>query len=240
MGRLGRLVAGSALLLPLGSGALAADLPLPPPEPEPVVVETFASGWYLRGDIGAGFGGTSGTAATNPLVNPTTGSLGSNAVVGVGVGIKTKWLRTDVTVDYLSPVTYRGTITSPNDVSGRIQATAALFNGYIDLGTWYGLTPYIGAGVGVAFTTLGDFSRSAVPISAGSSSTSQTNLAYAAMAGVAFAATPNLQVDVGYRYLNIGDVNGPNDASGQMTVRNVASHEIRAGVRWGFNGLPIW
>ncbi len=62
----------------------------------------------------------------------------------------------------------------------------------------------------------------------------QWNLAYAGMAGIAFPISPNAMVDVGYRYLNIGDVKISSDAVGAMTFRNVAAHELRVGLRWSF------
>ena len=35
-------------------------------------------------------------------------------------------------------------------------------------------------------------------------------------------------VDVGYRYLNLGDVTTASDSFGAMTFKNVAAHEVRA------------
>lgn len=238
MSRVGKSVVAATLALSgatLASGALAADMPgeLPPPAPAPVVTESVLSGWYLRGDVGAHWGTTTGSASPAGLINPINTSLGSGITAGLGFGIKTKWLRTDVTLDYAAPVNYRGTQFTANDVTGKIQSTTALFNGYIDLGTWYGFTPYIGAGAGVAFASLSDLAFAGV---GGGGSRSQTNFAYAGMAGVGWAVAPNLQIDLGYRYLNIGDVKGPQDV---LTVRNVAAHEVRVGLRWSFDDLPL-
>ena len=44
-------------------------------------------------------------------------------------------------------------------------------------------------------------------------------------------------IDIGYRYLNIGDVKTGNDAFGVMTFKNVAAHEARVGLRWSFDEL---
>jgi opacity protein-like surface antigen len=67
---------------------------------------------------------------------------------------------------------------------------------------------------------------------------SQWNFAWAAMAGVAYRIAPNMQVDVGYRYLALGDVSTASDAAGQMTLKNIANHEVRVGLRWNFDDLP--
>lgn len=229
--------AAGALLLPMASGVCAADMPkydLPPPAvSEPPAFEHVASGWYLRGDIGGRWNRATGASLALALPGPTGNTIGSSLTAGIGVGIKTKWLRTDVTLDYAFPADYKGTLFSPDDTTAKISATTALFNGYIDLGTWYGFTPYIGAGAGLAFARMSDLAFAGV---AAGASRSQTNFAYAGMAGLAWTVAPNLQIDLGYRYLNIGDVKGPQDV---LTVRNVAAHEVRVGVRWSFDDLPL-
>ena len=153
---------------------------------------------------------------------------------GLGVGIKTSWLRTDVTIDYASPMKYQGAVLAAGDTTAKIQATTALVNGYLDLGTWYRVSPYIGAGAGVAYARMFDYASPAPPLS-GDTSKNQWNFAWAGMAGIAFAITHNLKIDVGYRYLNIGDVKTGSDAFGAMTFKNVAAHEARVGLRWSFD-----
>jgi opacity protein-like surface antigen len=63
-------------------------------------------------------------------------------------------------------------------------------------------------------------------------------LAWALMAGFGYAVAPNLMVDLGYRYLNFGDLTVGSDA-GAMTLKNLAAHEVRVGVRWSFDDLPL-
>jgi opacity protein-like surface antigen len=60
------------------------------------------------------------------------------------------------------------------------------------------------------------------------------------MAGVGFAISSNILVDVGYRYVNFGDVKTATDATGTMTFKNVAAHEVRVGFRWSFDDLPVY
>ena len=111
---------------------------------------------------------------------------------GVGVGIKSKWLRTDVTFDYLAPLKYNGTIARPATSPPRSRRFSALFNGYLDLGTWYRMTPYIGAGAGVAYCappTMPARWRRRSP----ATSHQQWNFAWAAMAGLAYTVAPNLR-----------------------------------------------
>ena len=34
---------------------------------------------------------------------------------------------------------------------GKLSSYDVLFNGYLDLGTWYGITPFVGVGAGLSF-----------------------------------------------------------------------------------------
>lgn len=240
MGCLRTLAFSSAALAISGACALAADMPgnrspLPQPEYRPVLLD-LNTGWYLRGDIGAYWGRITDAQSVAPFANPIDNKLGKGMTAGLGVGIKTSWLRTDVTIDYASPMKYEGTVVAAGDTTAKIQPTTGLLNGYLDLGTWYRLSPYIGAGAGVAYVRVTDYAGPAPPLS-GDTGKKQWNFAYAGMAGVAVAISHNLMMDVGYRYLNIGDVKTGSDAFGAMTFKNVAAHEARVGLRWSFDDL---
>ena len=240
MGWLGTLAVAGAALAMSGLAAGAADMPRypsspPPPQPEyrPVSID-LSTGWYLRGDIGAYWGQLTGAQSAAPFPDPTDSSLGNGMTGGLGVGYKSNWLRTDVTIDYAAPAKYQGTVATAGDTTAKIQATTALVNGYLDLGTWYRVSPYIGAGAGVAYVRATDYVGPAPPLS-GDTSNKQWNFAFAGMAGIAFAISHNLMMDAGYRYLNIGDVKTGSDAFGAMTFKNVFAHEVRVGLRWSFD-----
>ncbi|MBV9557251.1 MAG: porin family protein [Pseudolabrys sp.] len=222
------------------ASAFAADMPgtrpLPPPPPPTTFIERVSSGWYLRGDLGYRWGTLTGAQSTPPFPSPSTNSLGTAVLGGVGVGIKSDWLRTDVTLDVASSQRYRGTVATPDDVTARLSTISALFNGYLDLGSWYGFTPYIGAGVGASRVKVSDYSSTVVPITGADNS--QWKFSWAGMAGLGYQVAPNMMVDLGYRYLNFGDVKTGADALGrQMTFRNVAAHEVRIGLRWSFDDI---
>lgn len=238
-----RAAAALALLgtLACSHAARAADMPsLPPPsipiQPVAPVSWLSAAGWYLRGDIGYRIATVDEVVTTAPFPMPTSNEFENGLTASVGAGIKTSWLRTDLTLDYLSPTEYKGSYAAPGDTTAKIQAFTALFNGYFDLGTWYRLTPYIGGGAGVGYVSLTDFqSTNAPPFANGDSD--QWKFAWAGMAGVGWAVAPNLTLDVGYRYLSLGNVRTGSDAAGSMTFKNVAGHEIRVGLRWSFDDL---
>jgi opacity protein-like surface antigen len=235
------LAAGFALAAQ-ATTTLAADMPKDyPPEPLPLPPPLLVinSGWYVRGDLGYGWGRVNGAQSAPGFADPSSNSLGGGVTGGLGVGIKRSWMRTDLTADYLSDMKYQGAVAAPNDVSAKMSAWSLLLNGYLDLGSWYRVSPYIGAGVGAANVRVSDFQSTAAPPFTAGASSSQWNFAWAAMAGVGYAISPNMIADVGYRYLNLGDVKSAADASGLMTIKNVASHQVRVGLRWSFDDFPV-
>lgn len=240
------VVAGAVTASLVGAGQAADVSTMPPPvsiaprvAPSYAPRDVFPSGWYVRGDLGAYWGLLNAAQSSPPFPDPTNNSLGKGMTASIGAGIKGDWLRTDVTIDYRAPMDYQGSVASPNDTTARIQATTGLFNGYLDLGTWYHMTPYIGAGAGAAYVRLSDYVSTAAPGTSGDTSKNQWKFAWAGMAGVAFPVSHNLMVDVGYRYLGIGNVSTGSDAVNAMTFKNVAAHEVRVGLRWSFDELRI-
>jgi opacity protein-like surface antigen len=225
----------------VAQGARAADMPsLPPPTIpiQPVAPVTWLStgGWYLRGDIGYRIATIDQAVSAPPFPSPRDSEFSNGLTATFGAGIKTSWLRTDLTLDYISATEYTGKYAVPGDTTAKVQAMTALFNGYFDLGTWYRLTPYVGAGGGVGYVTIRDFqSTNAPPFVNGDND--QWKFVWAGMAGVGWAVGPNLTLDLGYRYLSLGNLHSGSDAAGSMTLRNVAGHEVRVGLRWSYDDL---
>jgi opacity protein-like surface antigen len=236
-----RMFAVAGVALVQATGAMAADVPqFPPPPaeewhaPPPIAVNT---GWYLRGDVGYNWGRLDGAESALGFTDPTDSSLGGGVMFGAGAGIKSQWLRTDVTVDYHLPLKYEGTIATPGDVTAKISATSALFNAYLDLGTWYNIAPYIGAGVGAAYLRAFDYTSALAPPFSGDTAHAQWNFSWAFMAGFGYVIAPNLMVDLSYRYIGFGDVRTANDSFGSMTFNDIAAHEVRLGLRWSYDDL---
>ena len=81
--------------------SLAADMPkgypresLPMPAPPRVTSFELNSGWYVRGDLGYGWGRLNGAqAATGFPPDPSSNSLGNGMTGGLGVGIKRDWIQ---------------------------------------------------------------------------------------------------------------------------------------------------
>jgi opacity protein-like surface antigen len=253
------------LALGAAGAAQAADMPAPPPPPAPVEF----GGWYLRGDIGGAIGMMDPAGSTfNPLVTvpgfqSDSTSLGNALFLGAGVGYQfNSWFRTDVTGEWRNQQSYRAVESYSDQFGlgcangrcgdsyyGKLQTNAlVMVNGYVDLGTWSGFTPYVGAGVGTGYTRFGpiqDFGTDSAAAGYGiASSKAAWQPAWALMAGVSYAFSPNLALDVGYRYLNLGSFTSnpiqcqaPGVCANEMQTIRVASSDVRVGLRWIF-GAP--
>ncbi len=244
--RLGRAKTGAVLLsaaaIILAQAASAADMPsyyMPSssdaPVDQPVPME-FGSGWYLRGD--ASFGPEDKPKLLLQNDTPTFSRKGSTFgyALGGGVGYKLiNGLRIDVTADYLDPFHYSATQTCgigcAQEPRTTVQRWDGLVNGYYDVGTWAGFTPYVGAGLGVA----GMRERDTLAMSDGSSLSAQnhsdTRFAWAAMAGVSYAVAPHILLDIGYRYLDLGRSTITLLPSTNVS-RSISEQQIRVGVRY--------
>lgn len=111
----------------------------------------------------------------------------------------------------------------PDDVDAEISILSFMANGYVDIEMPTAMvTPYLMAGAGVANV---DFDAEDVV----GDSDGDTVFAYQFGAGVGIGATPNVTLDLGYRYFATGDVSPDEDVD--VTI---ASHNIMAGVRVGF------
>lgn len=215
-------------------------------------------------------------------------SLQEPAFIDAGIGYQfNQWFRADVTAEYRTAVGLRGVFhesifnantscstdafgvpVTPcyfygqNQYPGTLQSSVFLANGYADLGTWYGLTPYIGGGVGAVRHQMSGFTDSGFawvgnaqnangfpngvlsPVANSPiAGNTKTNLAWALMAGLSYSVTPNLKLDLGYRYMNLGNVTSGfiNCLCGQVfqgfKVKELTSNEFRIGMRWMFGDI---
>jgi len=261
------IAAGAATLM--SSAAFAADMAIAPPPYAPPVVEDFG-GWYLRGDIG--FSNQRVSRLNNALdANATTSVQNLNfstaGIFGLGAGYRfNNWFRMDITGEYRGNSTFFGTdaITFPGGFgTDTYHATKSewvvLGNAYVDLGTWWCITPFIGAGVGGARVSINGFTDQGIvtPVPgpgpalaslAFGDNVSRWNFAWALHAGVAYRVTPNFTVELAYRYLDMGNgltgdlrtFDGVNNINNPTTFRSITSHDVKIGVRWDLVDPPVY
>jgi opacity protein-like surface antigen len=290
MGGLKALFLISGAVLGMTSLAQAADLlpPPPPMEPAPFSGGAEFSGWYLRGDVGMAVqtGNINLAISPNPLIGAPAGAFNSfynptmsaSGLFDVGVGYQiNNWLRFDVTGEYRGGSHLQGLeqvaipsqgYQNANFYRADTSSIIGLVNGYVDLGTWYGLTPFVGAGVGIANNRLSGLTDTGFtypgnglgfPTGGYFSDASKTNLAWALMAGVDFNVTQNLKLELGYRYLDYGkfqsgashcfngtganggfSIGNCGGSSNYLTTKDMASQDFRIGLRWAFNDTPSY
>jgi opacity protein-like surface antigen len=228
-------VAASACGLAMTAAAHAAD----PPEKWYPKLKPFAvltSAWYLRGDIGYRGGTIWSAESSGAFPLPTDNRLSGVAWGGLGAGFKWDAIRTDLTVDFAPAANYTGTDSANvGTTSAKIQSINTLLNFYYDIGTWNRITPYIGAGAGAAYLKVSNYQSTTVPPLTPIADHTQWNLAWAVMAGASYQFLPNLSIDAGYRYLNQGNLEIASDASGGLTLKGLAAHEFRIGLRWMYD-----
>ena len=102
--------------------------------------------------------------------------------------------------------------TTTNDFRAQKSEWLFLANAYADLGTFYGITPYVGAGIGTSRNTISGF-RDINIINGGggyAGDESQWNFAWALHTGIGIQATERLTIDLGYSFVSLGDAHtGP-------------------------------
>jgi len=264
------IFAGAAVAAAFTS-ANAADLP-PVMQARPIApvhVEEMTGGWYLRGDIGVGkqsFKNFDFTQTNQAFVWPASWridqqEMGDTSFIGAGLGYQwNSWLRVDATAEFRAKAKFKavGSYTefcAPGqrcfDVyDGSHSAVVVMANAYIDLGTWMCLTPFVGAGAGFAYHKVsavhdvGYVAGGTTGFGYGQSDFTESKFAWALHAGVAYSVNNNFKMELGYRYLNMGNVNtGVVDCSfggcgtgggprAFYTFREMDSHDFKLGMRW--------
>jgi opacity protein-like surface antigen len=133
----------------------------------------------------------------------------------------------------------------------------AMANVYVDLGTWWCITPFVGFGVGGAFNQISgltDFGAIPSPgvgsvnsavYFANQANETKANFAWAAHAGLAYKVNQNFTIELAYRYLDMGTaLTGPGStfdgtrSNRAFEFHDLTSHDLRLGVRWTCCDVP--
>jgi opacity protein-like surface antigen len=244
----------AGMMAGLAGPALGADFVQPPviEAPAPVYEAPVADfgGWYIRGDLDyhkSDFRGADYiTYGPPPGSNRfDSGDLKGAFSLGGGVGYQvTRYFRTDLTADYWFKSKFSGHTTGTcggglpcvSDDSSSLSALLLLANAYADLGTYHGITPYVGAGIGGAHvkwdTLVNDDDDGTFEHRGGKG----WRFAYALMAGASYCLTDHAKLDLGYRFshINGGKMFEFANNAGPGFDRGLNTHEVRAGLRYQF------
>ena len=287
MGSLKYLTIATAALLASTVIANAADIIEPPVvEIVPEYTPVSSGGWYLRGDIGYAHMSVSHVdyIIADDISNPqfydfVLADMDETWSYGAGIGYQINgMLRVDATLRHYGDSNFTGDSTSVAGApyacsalaadNGSIDqcnasdtatfaATALLANAYADLGTFGGFTPYLGAGIGGAYThwsALNNDITCDTAIGDCLDGTGQAynlefdgvhgakngwRFAYGLHAGASYDVSQNVKFDAGYTFTHIdgGDMFGFDGGGGGVMGHHgdIKIHEVRAGLRYSFN-----
>jgi opacity protein-like surface antigen len=265
------IAAGAASLL--STAALAADMPsiMPPPPavyaPPPVDPCCNFGGWYLRGDIG--MTNQQIKSLNNPDPNAvlfTSVGMGfdSGVLWDIGAGYQfNNWFRADVTAQWRGRTNFHGSQFTTafagsalvDNYTGSKSELTFMANGYVDLGTWWCVTPFIGAGVGTSYNQISSFRDDGFGNSFGvarpssfvyAADNGKWNFAWALHAGLGYKVSQNVTVELAYSYMNLGDATtgansnfaGTATAQYPWTMKTITSNDLKVGVRWNLDSPP--
>jgi len=190
---------------------------------------------YLRLDSGASF-------TTEANRNFGNSDFGTGYAIGGGIGYRfdPHW-RADLTLGYRGDYGFT-TTTGVGPSHADADALVGLVNGYYDFTSYAGFTPYIGAGVGFSSNHLTPTDVAIGPLGGSLNNDTSTQFAWQASAGVSYSLTRNWALDLGYRYLDMGEahtgdeltLNGGGAVGGYTQRGDLQAHEVQVGLRYSF------
>jgi opacity protein-like surface antigen len=145
------------------------------------------------------------------------------------------YTRTDIT-------TAGPTVIAPIDdpLHTSVKTYTMMFNAYKDLGSFGGVTPYVGAGVGLAYNRLDEtYFTGNYNLPNRIHGKDDLAFAWSLMAGVGYQLSDRAVLDLGYRYIDMGKVTSDRiDNTGSVNPRvridDLVAHELKIGIRYHF------
>lgn len=214
---------------------------------------------YFRADVG--YSGSADPSVTWPVTDAQTGDFITDHVrnlntddswfgeAGVGCGSGSRGFRGDITVGYHGERSYDGEPGpwNPNSpppaddpLHTSVESYTMMLNGYKDLGNFRGFVPYLGAGVGIAYNIMDDVYFTQNPALVNRiHGDRDISFAWALMAGFGYQVSHNTVLDVGYRYIDLGEATSErHDTAGfvnpRVEIDDLAAHEVKVGLRYHF------
>ncbi len=137
------------------------------------------------------------------------------------------------------------TVPCTEETDGNSHAWTFLVNGFFDFGTFARITPYVGAGAGIAYTDNGVYTETLCTDSASCNLQLRLHLytddrerefhfAYQLSAGASYDLNERLKLDLGYRLFAIpGAKQLVRDGDSVTFEDSTMQHQIRVGLRLG-------
>ncbi|MDX2259103.1 MAG: outer membrane beta-barrel protein [Hyphomicrobiaceae bacterium] len=173
------------------------------------------------------------------------------ADVGLGCGSGSRGLRGEAVFTFRGdrkidgePPIYNGPPGNPpitdDPLHTNVQSYSLMFNAYYDLGNWRGFVPYVGAGVGVAYNIVDSVYFTENPYLVNTIEGDKTlSFAWSVMTGVGYQISERAILDVGYRYIDLGEAQSGrvDDAyfiNPAVKIDDLGAHEFKIGLRYHF------
>lgn len=219
-----------------------------------------AGACYIRGDVGYSF--SNKPDMRWPVTDPLTGDFVTDKISdlkiedtwlaegGVGCAAGNSGWRGEITfgVRYNREISGEPGLWAPvipvtgDPIHANVQTYTLMLNAYRDLGSWGNFTPYVGAGLGLAYHIVEDvyFTDNLNLVNA---IEGDKDLAFAwqLMAGVGYRIADNAVLDIGYRYVDLGKAtSGRADNAGfvnpRVVIDDMTAHELKIGLRFELGG----
>jgi opacity protein-like surface antigen len=217
--------------------------------PDYVPVEV-GSGWYLRGDVS--YLAQKSFKNDNFAFTPASFDEKEDPIfASIGFGYHfNDYLRADLNLGYLpgnkigigyddSAIVTLPTLPTVASASLQNYAFSGMLNGYVDLGTYVGITPYLGAGIGVVRSThklSANYIDNNDPTSQLTQQDDKTkySLAYTLNAGLAYQVSKNVSVDLGSQYFSAPDAEyvTAESLTSFPVHKGISNHQLKLGLRY--------
>lgn len=171
---------------------------------------------------------------------------GNSAILGLGIGYHINdRIRTDATLAYRGWYEFEGAATGGvTTLSGNadINSTIGMINAYYDIGHYDRFTPYVGGGVGFSSNHVKSASVALNGAGVGGiDGNTHTSFAWQLGAGTAINIAHGIDLDIGYRYIDMGTAQTGDTATvlgtpvlGATLKGNLRASEMQAGLRMAF------
>ncbi len=200
---------------------------------------------YLRADLGYSWAMDPDVGYTNAIGATFDNREYSDAVLtqfGAGCDLGHR-LRGELALTYRHENEFKWFPDPVDPVYTSVRSRTAMLNLYYDFASYGSFTPYVGAGIGFAHHKVENVMFVNSPFGNNPQfGADNYELAWSLMAGVEKQVTPNISIDVGYRYIDMGDTKSKGlDNTGfvnpPLELDNLVAHELMLGVRYKIDSL---
>lgn len=219
------------------------------------VTPKFITGWTVMDNMKTGWGEDADPGFSMDIGDKTKGTIGGGLAIGYDFYQKFQFpVRAELEYAALSEVkgSKSGSVSAADvgfdghwSAQQKLQVQTLFMNAYYDFHNSTSFTPYVGAGIGMAFlntkANIGGWDdTSGDGMSGSTGSKTVTNFAWNVGAGVGYEINENFTVDLGYRFAGLGEAKTKwvKDDAGYNWARakteDIYMHQVMLGLRVTF------